>query len=68
MALSTSLDLPDEGDRHVLIVAIADRADVLVADNLRDLPDEVLRSYAIERCDFDGFLLDLLDLSPVAAV
>ena len=68
VALPASFDLPDEGDRHVLIAAIAGRADVLVTDNLRDFPDEVLRSYAIEKCSLDDFLLDLLDLNPVAVV
>jgi predicted nucleic acid-binding protein len=42
ISLVDSLDLPDEGDRHVLAAAIVGRADVIVTFNLKDYPKEKL--------------------------
>jgi predicted nucleic acid-binding protein len=59
-----SLNLPDEGDRHVLAAAIVSGADVIVTYNLKDFPDEKLNTYGIEAQHPDEFLMHLIDLAP----
>lgn len=58
------LTLPDENDRHVLAAAIASQASVIVTANLKDFPEEVLKSYSIDVQHPDEFLSHLIDLEP----
>jgi predicted nucleic acid-binding protein len=37
-SLITSLQVPDENDRHILAAAIRCKADVIVTSNLKDFP------------------------------
>lgn len=67
-SLIAGLTLPDPDDRHVLAAAIRTSASVLVTDNGKDFPTDVLQSFAIQRVDTDAFVADILDLDPVAAV
>jgi hypothetical protein len=62
--LIDTLTLPDPDDRHVLAAAIVGRCDVIVTQNLKDFPDEVLVPYSIEAQHPDEFLCHHLDLSP----
>ena len=57
----SSLDLPDESDRHVLAAAIEAGAAVIVTFNLSDFPNSVLRGYGIQALHPDVFLLALFD-------
>jgi hypothetical protein len=58
--------LPDPKDRHVLAAAIHCGAQEIVTFNLRDFPEDVLRSYGIKAVHPDVFVEHLLDLNPEA--
>ena len=53
----------DPKDGHVVATAIASNAQVIVTDNLKHFPNEILRKYNLEAKSSDEFMLDLLDLS-----
>jgi predicted nucleic acid-binding protein len=61
-----SLELPDPDDRHVLAAAIKCQADVIVTNNLKDFPKEVMEQYQIDIQSPDTFLSHLFDLNPPA--
>ena len=61
-SLITGLDLPDINDRHVLAAAIRAGAQAIITFNLKDFPEEVLRTYGIEAIHPDTFIEDLFDL------
>jgi predicted nucleic acid-binding protein len=62
--LIEALTLPDPDDRHVLAAAIRCGAQVIVTNNQRDFPQDVLDEYAIEAQTADEFLAYLVDLRP----
>lgn len=62
------LDLPDEKDRHVLAAAIKTNANVIVTNNLKDFPAEILESYGLSAKSADDFLTDIIDLNHDTAV
>jgi hypothetical protein len=62
--LIEGLQLPDPDDRHVLAAAIRGRADVIVTENIKDFPPEILAPFGIEAQHPDEFILHLLDLAP----
>jgi hypothetical protein len=53
-------------DRHVLAAAVRGHADVIVTENVKDFPAEHVELYDVAVSHQDVFLLDLLDLDPVA--
>lgn len=53
-------------DRHVLAAAVRGGAAVLVTENLKDFPENVLRRYDVVAVHQDDFLQDQLDLFPNA--
>ncbi|MBR9920025.1 MAG: PIN domain-containing protein [Bacteroidetes bacterium] len=67
-SLIPSLNLPDEKDRHVLAAAIKTNANLIITENLKDFPDEVLESYGLSAKGADDFLTDIIDLNHDAAV
>lgn len=62
--LIDGLSLPDDADRHVLAAAIRAGAQVIVTENVRDFPSDVLDVYNVEAQTPDAFVLHLIDLSP----
>lgn len=60
--LIESLSLPDPDDRHVLAAAIRCGAQVIVTENVRDFPQDVMDKYGIEIQGADEFLCDQIDL------
>jgi predicted nucleic acid-binding protein len=57
--LVADLRLPDPDDRHVLAVAIAGKASVIVTWNLKDFPAQDLFPYGVTSHSPDDFLTDL---------
>lgn len=66
--LINSLDLPDLKDRHVLAAAIKANADIIVTNNLKDFPAEILDIYGLTAKAADDFLTDIIDLNQDTAV
>lgn len=66
--LVDNLALPDPKDRHVLAAAIKINANLIVTNNLKDFPDEYLKSFGLSTKNADDFLTDIIDLNPDKAV
>ena len=60
--LVEGLALPDPDDRHVLAAAIRCSAQVIVTENRRDFPADVLDEYGIEVLGADDVLVNTYDL------
>ena len=58
----------DPKDRHVLAAAVRANASGIVTFNLDDFPAASVESFEIEVIHPDTFLLDQLDLAPVAVI
>jgi predicted nucleic acid-binding protein len=54
--------LPDSGDAHVLAAAIQCRAAVIVTENIKHFPKNILRRYVLEPKTADEFIADTLNL------
>ncbi|MBS1615548.1 MAG: PIN domain-containing protein [Bacteroidetes bacterium] len=67
-SLMAALQLPDEDDRHLMAAAIKTNANVIVTNNLKDFPDEYLKTFGLKAKAPDDFLTDLIDLNPEQAV
>lgn len=63
---AANLELPDEGDRHVLAAAMESRCDAIVTYNLRDFPRETLASHGIEAIHPDELLMRMVEMDPDA--
>lgn len=51
--------LPDQNDIHVLAAAIAGSSDVIITNNAKDFPRNILAEEGVSRADPDQFLLGL---------
>ena len=65
--IEARLHLPDDNDNHVLAIAIAAGADVLITWNAADFPRGTLAAEGIQRRDPDGFLWQMWSHDPVRA-
>ncbi len=63
-SLIDSLELPDPKDRHVLAAAIKCSAQLIVTENIRDFPPDILDEYGIEAIGADDFLMGTFELFP----
>ncbi|MGB1035402.1 MAG: RSP_2648 family PIN domain-containing protein, partial [Primorskyibacter sp.] len=63
-SLEDRLWLPDPNDRHVLAAAIAGSADVIVTQNARDFPRQILAEEGLSRLDADGFMMGFWAANP----
>lgn len=66
--LPASGGLPDPGDAHVLAAALKIQAAMIVTDNLKDFPENVLKPLNIEARSADEFIADTIALDPGRAV
>jgi hypothetical protein len=67
-ALIPQLVLPDENDRHVLAAAIRCNAQLIVSNNIRDFPENVLDEYGIEIATGEQVLAGTFELFPNRAL
>lgn len=58
----------DPKDRHVLAAAVRGEAAAIVTFNIRDFPAASVEAHEVEVIHPDAFLLDQLDLAPVAVI
>jgi len=58
-AIASSMPV-NEKDRHVMAAALVGRAELIVTNNLRDFPEDLLAPLGLKACDADSFLMDLL--------
>ncbi|UCH26305.1 MAG: PIN domain-containing protein [Trueperaceae bacterium] len=59
-ALIETLELPDPDDRHVLAAALHARAGVIVTQNLKDFPEDILEPLGVVALSPDRFISSLL--------
>lgn len=64
--LIDGLELPDLDDRHVLAAAIRCSAQVIVTENHKDFPIDVIEEHGVETLNADDFLANTYDLFPSA--
>lgn len=67
-SLISELSLPDEDDCHVLAAAIKADASLIVTNNTKDFPKDVLSKYGLKAKTADDFLTDIIDLNTKTAL
>lgn len=60
--------LPDKNDAHVMAAAMKTQASVIVTENLKDFPEQLLSQVNIDVRSTDEFIADTIDLDPGRAV
>lgn len=55
-------ELPDPKDAHVLAAAIHTRASMIVTENLKDFPSNILEQHHLEAKSADEFIADTIEL------
>ncbi len=66
--LIKNLELSDADDRHVLAAAIKTNANLIVTNNIKDFPEEYLKSFGLNAKTADDFLTDIIDLNQDKAI
>lgn len=66
--LGVCADLPDPDDAHVVAAALKTQAKVVVTDNLKDFPDDLMASLNLDVRSSDAFIADAVALDPGKAV
>lgn len=66
--LSVCQNLPDPNDAHVIAAALKTQAAVIVTDNMKDFPANLLASLNLEARSADAFIADTVALDPGRAV
>ena len=66
--LSVGAELPDKDDAHVLAAALKTQTAILVTENLKDFPAEILTPLNLEARTADAFIADTIALDPGRAV
>ena len=64
--LQDRLWLPDANDVHVLAAAISGNADLILTENAKDFPRNILAEEGLSRSDPDAFLIGLAASAPEA--
>ncbi len=62
--LVAGINLPDPDDAHVVAAALKSQAQIIVTNNLKDFPEEILSKHYLEAQHPDTFLRNQLDLFP----
>ncbi len=62
--LENRLWLPDDGDLHVLALAVSSSADAIVTVNAKDFPRNILAEEGLSRADPDALLLGFYEARP----
>jgi len=60
--------LPDENDTHVLAAALKTQASVIVTENIKDFPDNILHPLNLDARTADDFIADTISLHQGRAV
>jgi predicted nucleic acid-binding protein len=63
-ALLADCELPDEGDRHVFVSAIAAEANIICTSNKKDFPEKLATRFSIEILSPDELLSRMIRLYP----
>lgn len=66
--LSIGAQLPDPKDGHVLAAALKAEADVLVTDNLKHFPPDVLSPLGLDALSADVFIANTITLATASAI
>ncbi|WP_316219372.1 PIN domain-containing protein [Bradyrhizobium sp. SZCCHNR2026] len=66
--LPLAAKLPDQNDAHVLAAAVKTQASMIVTENLKDFPSNILSALNIEAKSADEFIADTIALDPGRAV
>ena len=66
--LGVAAKLPDPNDAHVLAAALKTQAAMIVTENLKHFPPEILAPLNIETKSADEFIADTIALDPGQAV
>jgi hypothetical protein len=66
--LPSCSELPDPNDAHVLAAALKTQAAMIVTENLKDFPDDILLPLNLSAKSADAFLADTISLAPGKAV
>ncbi len=67
-SLESRLWLPDPADIHVLAAAIAGHADLIITQNAKDFPRNILAEEGLKRLASDEFLCQFFQTNPKAVI